>query len=187
MSAFIVDPEHINVLIWAGLQHVPGSAPLRWRFGNPTDLAELTPATATHVGRMLLEENTASVNHLYNEHHAPNLTYTYRPPPAHELVDPRTAQRAALLPAPGLRAPSLGQHRSPRVLQSSAAAADSPASGLPRRAMGDHHRQHPRRWAPTLTPPGTGRSPMRAGPARCLTVGRARCARIGRRRRPSGP
>ena len=71
MSAFIVDPEHINVLIWAGLQHVPGSAPLRWRFGNPTDLAELTPATATHVGRMLLEENTASVNHLYNEHHAP--------------------------------------------------------------------------------------------------------------------
>jgi len=80
MSAFIVDPEHINVLIWAGLQHVPGSAPLRWRFGNPTDLAELTPATATHVGRMLLEENTASVNHLYNEHHAPNLTYTYRNP-----------------------------------------------------------------------------------------------------------
>ena len=80
MSAFIVDPEHINVLIWAGLQHVPGSAPLRWRFGNTTDLAELTPATATHVGRMLLEENTASVNHLYNEHHAPNLTYTYRHP-----------------------------------------------------------------------------------------------------------
>jgi hypothetical protein len=69
------------VLIWAGLQHVPGSAPLRWRFGNPTDLAELIPATATHVGRMLLEENTAPVNHLYNEHHAPNLTYTYRPAP----------------------------------------------------------------------------------------------------------
>ena len=87
----------------------------RWRFANPTDLAELIPATATHVGRMLLEENTASVNHLYNEHHAPNLTYTYRPPPAHELVDPRTAQRAALLPAPGVRAPSLGQHRSPHV------------------------------------------------------------------------
>ena len=69
MSAFIVHPEHINALIWAGLHHLRGGAPLHWVFGNPTDLAELTPANATSVGRMLLEENTASVNHLHREHH----------------------------------------------------------------------------------------------------------------------
>jgi hypothetical protein len=81
MSAFIVDPEHINVLIWAGLQHIPGSAPLRWRFGNPTDLDELTRGHR-HPRRAhaLLEENTPSVNHLYNEHHAPtSLTRTATP------------------------------------------------------------------------------------------------------------
>ena len=80
MSAFIIHPEHINVLIWAGLHHLRCGAPLHWVFGNPTDLAELTPENPTSVGRMLLEENTASVNHLYNEHHAPNLPYTYRHP-----------------------------------------------------------------------------------------------------------
>ena len=61
MSAFIVHPEHINVLIWAGLRHLRGGAPLGWVFGNPTDVAELTPENATSVGRMLLEENTAGV------------------------------------------------------------------------------------------------------------------------------
>ena len=67
MSAFIVHSEHINVLIWAGLQRVGHSGPLRWHFENPTDIRELTPGNATHAGRMLLDENTASVNHLYTE------------------------------------------------------------------------------------------------------------------------
>jgi hypothetical protein len=67
MRAFIVHPEHINVLIWAGLQRVGHSGPPRWHFDNPTDIRELTPGNATHVGRMLLDENTASVNHLYTE------------------------------------------------------------------------------------------------------------------------
>ena len=67
MSAFIVHPEHINVLIWTGLQRVGHSGPLRWHFDNPTDIRELTPGNATQVGRMLLDENTASVNHLYTE------------------------------------------------------------------------------------------------------------------------
>jgi hypothetical protein len=44
------------------LRHVHGSGPLRWHFGNPTDTRELTPETATHIGQMLLDENTASVN-----------------------------------------------------------------------------------------------------------------------------
>jgi hypothetical protein len=80
MSAFIIHPEHINVLIWAGLHHLRGGAPLRWLFGNPTDVAELTAENATSVGRMLLEENTASVNHLHREHHDINTSYTYRQP-----------------------------------------------------------------------------------------------------------
>jgi pimeloyl-ACP methyl ester carboxylesterase len=67
MRGFIVHPEHINVLIWAGLQRVGHSEPPRWHFDNPTDIRELTPGNATHVGRMLLDENTASVNHLYTE------------------------------------------------------------------------------------------------------------------------
>ena len=89
MSAFIVHPEHINVLIWAGLHHLRGGAPLRWVFGNPTDVAELTAENATSVGRMLLEENTASVNHL----HASTTTSTRAAP----TVSPTT---------PGGRCPS---------------------------------------------------------------------------------
>jgi hypothetical protein len=80
MSAFIVHPEHINVLIWAGQHHLRGGARLRWVFGNPTDLAELTAENATSVGRMLLEENTASVNHLHRKHHDINTSYTYHQP-----------------------------------------------------------------------------------------------------------
>jgi hypothetical protein len=80
MSAFIIHPEHINVLIWTGLHHLRGGARLRWLFGNPTDVAELTAENATSVGRMLLEENTASVNHLHREHHDINTSYTYRQP-----------------------------------------------------------------------------------------------------------
>jgi len=81
MSAFIIHPEHINVLIWTGLHHLRGGAPLRWLFGNPTDVAEPTAENATSVGRMLLEENTASVNHLYRERHEiSGARYTYRQP-----------------------------------------------------------------------------------------------------------
>ena len=80
MSAFIVHPEHINVLLWAGLQHVGHSGPLRWAFANPTEIQELHPANASHVGQMLLEENIASVNHLYNESRDVSADYTYRHP-----------------------------------------------------------------------------------------------------------
>lgn len=50
-----------------GLQRAGHSGPLRWHFDNPTDIRELTAGNATQVGRMLLDENTASVNHLYTE------------------------------------------------------------------------------------------------------------------------
>ena len=52
-----------------GLQRAGHSGPLRWHFDNPTDIRELTAGNATQVGRMLLDENTASVNHLYTERH----------------------------------------------------------------------------------------------------------------------
>ena len=107
MSAFIVHPEHINVLIWAGLHHLRGGAPLHWRFGDPTDVAKLTPENPTSIGRMLLEENTTSVNHLHREHHDINTSYTYRHPrhtrvgrcPSSSIPCTATSTRPASTPA----------------------------------------------------------------------------------------
>ena len=36
MSASTVHPEHINVLIWAGLQRQRPSGDLHWYYGNPS-------------------------------------------------------------------------------------------------------------------------------------------------------
>ncbi len=66
MSAFIVDAEHIHVLLWAGLQVPNHHDALRWYFGNPTDRHELTTDTADAVGQMLVNENRNSVNYHYN-------------------------------------------------------------------------------------------------------------------------
>ena len=66
MSAFIVDPEHIHVLIWAGLRHHRGWE-LRWYYDNPTRVGVLTGDTVDTVGQMLLDANTASVNARYRE------------------------------------------------------------------------------------------------------------------------
>lgn len=80
MSAFIVDPEHIHVLIWAGLRKTPNHrADLVWYYGNPTFQDRLDINTSNEIGRKLLAENVASVNHRYNEDH-PVPDYTYRKP-----------------------------------------------------------------------------------------------------------
>ncbi|WP_084253603.1 hypothetical protein [Mycobacterium avium] len=79
MTAFVVHPEHINVLIWAGLQRAVGAGPLSWYYGNPSWRGVLEPDTATDVGQMLLAENVASVNH-YSTEQQDKVNYTYRTP-----------------------------------------------------------------------------------------------------------
>lgn len=82
MSSFLVEHEHINVLLWAGLQQ-PRLGALRWHFGNPRFEGELQPETANAVGQMLLDSNATGVNHLYDTTDPVETfveTYTYRPP-----------------------------------------------------------------------------------------------------------
>jgi hypothetical protein len=78
MSAFIVDPEHINVMLWAGAQHAGHHGPLRWYFGNPTHIGELHDDNLDQIGQMLLDENAASVNYRYSENN--HYEYRYRRP-----------------------------------------------------------------------------------------------------------
>jgi hypothetical protein len=98
MSAFTVSNEHIAVLLTAGL--AVDHKPLRWEIPAPTDgglpldpttgngvsagwtpntrTRSLTRASVDAVGQMLLDHNTASLNHRYN---ADDLViYTYTPP-----------------------------------------------------------------------------------------------------------
>ena len=68
MSAFVVDHEHINVMIWAGLTTSRGhDGPLRWHFDNPSRINTLTTDTATEVGQLLLTTNIVSVDYLYRQ------------------------------------------------------------------------------------------------------------------------
>ena len=74
MSAFLVDVEHIDALLTAGLVYGRDRSPLTWYYpmpegDQPEDLAalahQLTPASAGRVGAMLLAENVRSVNHAH--------------------------------------------------------------------------------------------------------------------------
>ena len=76
MSAFVVHPEHINVLIWAGLQD-PRLGALRWQTARLAE--ELQPENASEVGQMLLDANVAAVNYVYGET-SETETYRYYPP-----------------------------------------------------------------------------------------------------------
>jgi hypothetical protein len=79
MSAFVVHPEHINVLLWAGLKD-PRLGALRWDHGHPTNSTDLQPESATSIGQMLLTENVKSVNHADGADLSAPVAYTYRPP-----------------------------------------------------------------------------------------------------------
>ncbi|PQM45269.1 hypothetical protein C1Y40_04593 [Mycobacterium talmoniae] len=78
MSAFVVHPEHLHVLLWTSQQH-SHRGPLRWCFGNPSDVVELQPENVDEVGQMLLDANIDSVDYLYNETGRRD-TYHYRRP-----------------------------------------------------------------------------------------------------------
>lgn len=83
MSACTVHHEHIHVLLWAAARPVPDCGRLHWYYGNPTRWNQMDgPATADtrdDIGQMLLDENAASVNYLYNRTDCVG-AYTYRPP-----------------------------------------------------------------------------------------------------------
>ncbi len=82
MSASTVHPEHINVLIWAGLQRQRPSGDLHWYYGNPTHVGVLTTDTASQTGQMLLDAVATSLNDAYPDRPEPFTadTYTYRRP-----------------------------------------------------------------------------------------------------------
>jgi hypothetical protein len=62
MSAFVVDPEHIHVLLWAA-QNYSTPRTFAWIYDNPMRVGHLAPYTFDQVGQMLIDANTASVNH----------------------------------------------------------------------------------------------------------------------------
>ncbi|WP_020109754.1 hypothetical protein [Nocardia sp. 348MFTsu5.1] len=90
MSAELVDPEHIHVLVTAGLPR-RGDV-LHWRTDDTTEPTPLNglfrsgpdrrralrPETANAVGQMLVDANAASMNRAYNEDNA--YIYDYRRP-----------------------------------------------------------------------------------------------------------
>ncbi|SLC86610.1 hypothetical protein [Mycobacteroides abscessus] len=81
MSAFLVDPEHINVLIHAGLPRQYPNIGLRWYYrdaNNQEHYERLDYDTADRVGQMLLDANAASVNHRYDENEM--YIYSYAQP-----------------------------------------------------------------------------------------------------------
>ncbi|ETZ55267.1 hypothetical protein MAHJHV58_31790 [Mycobacterium avium subsp. hominissuis] len=82
MSAYVVEAEHINVLLWAGryaFRRHCGN--LTWTYDNPSRVNQLTDHNLNQVGQMLVDANTASVNHCYfdNPIHEPYL-YRYTTP-----------------------------------------------------------------------------------------------------------
>ena len=78
MSAFIVDPEHIHVLLWAASRPTSPYGPLVWYYDNPSREGRLTDDAIDTVGQMLVDENAASVNYRYNEDDA--YIYAYQRP-----------------------------------------------------------------------------------------------------------
>lgn len=83
MSAYLVDPEHINVLVYKAMQPAGHMGLLTWnvsdeteRFGYAHRSASVMGADA--IGQMLLDQNAASVNHRYSEDEA--YVYSYQRP-----------------------------------------------------------------------------------------------------------
>jgi hypothetical protein len=89
MSAFCVDPEHINAMLTAAFSLVGHQSVRAWHASGVR--YELTYANATAVGQMLILANEASVAYRYTEE-AESATplYLYRPVPV-SMLDQTTA------------------------------------------------------------------------------------------------
>ncbi|MGC5225130.1 hypothetical protein ACPW96_21385 [Micromonospora sp. DT81.3] len=94
MSAFMVDPEHIHVLVWAAVHSKPTEPELHtYTRDEPTPYNAVEESgwsgewnvrrlrkhlTETAYGQFLVDANAASVNRRYDEDHA--YIYEYRTP-----------------------------------------------------------------------------------------------------------
>lgn len=103
MSAWVVEREHIDVLIAYGLSDPANK--LHWRIDADQpfateNLRELTYETATEIGAMLWQENVASVCALYEDDTADTyghvFEYAYRDP-HYVLTHPEALQAVACL------------------------------------------------------------------------------------------
>ena len=82
MSAYLVDPEHIHVLLHAAVYRWPGQVDLAWPTTETPSavnavedrhwaiVRRLTSSTMDVVGQLLVDANAASVNHRYEENNA---------------------------------------------------------------------------------------------------------------------
>ncbi|MCV7174849.1 hypothetical protein [Mycolicibacterium sphagni] len=87
MSAYLVDPEHIHVLLHAAQSGHGIDGGLRWCVPDASEIygyatrqihVSAHPDELTVVGQMLLDQNAASVNHRYDEDNA--YVYAYQRP-----------------------------------------------------------------------------------------------------------
>lgn len=60
MRAFLLDPEHINVLVWAA--HHYSCERFTWHYNTPTHTGLLTAGGFDKVGQMLVDANAETVN-----------------------------------------------------------------------------------------------------------------------------
>lgn len=65
MSAFIVSPDHIDYLVQAAIAAGIGQPRIHWPADDPADRVPVTRDTATHIGRLLMAANVASVAYRY--------------------------------------------------------------------------------------------------------------------------
>lgn len=81
-GTYLLHPEHINVMLWAGLGIAAADEPVFWPVLD-TEASflgrdELTPTTADRIGQMLVDTNAEAVNTQHGQDHA--YVYAYREP-----------------------------------------------------------------------------------------------------------
>ena len=148
MSAYIVDDDHIHVLIWAASKPIaPPNPTMRWLYDNPTRVNQIEPdgSNRDEIGHMLLDENADSVNHLYRENtDVTGCPYQYRRPQhtewsIAELLNALDGYTYQSCEHAGWEAqPGQG------VLRRTARPAHLRTARLPRRAVDHHPAQRPR-------------------------------------------
>lgn len=79
MSAYVVDDEHIHLLLHAGIHHRLHGSPLGWLYAD--SWRYLHPENANEVGQMLIDANYKSVGYRYREPGIQSpVHYRYSPP-----------------------------------------------------------------------------------------------------------
>jgi len=170
MSAFIVDPEHIHVLLWATSRTTSPYGPLAWYYDNPTRKGELTPDTRDDVGQMLVDENAASVNYRYDEDDA--YIYAYQQPQHTTWTDVEILKALDCYQYQSCEHPAWRDMPSPRLLPRPPGA-PHPGTTRLRRPLGHQSPRHTRRQ--TTARPRTPLTPPRPAGVRAAGAGTGWC------------